>query len=265
MRKCPFCIQEAKLSGEHLWSAWIGRILGKSGYAFRQRDSQGNIANQWKSAGLDLTAKAVCESCNNGWMSDLEESTKPILADIIMSGTKPRLDSAQRQIIAQFAFKNAVIADCTAKGRNPFFTTAARRKFKESLVIPGGIQMWLSHYRDPNGQSGFFLSRYHMLRGRNNPSNGFELYAFTFTAGFLALQVVASRWTNPLLIARYDEPVVTQDDIWNKVSVPFWPSTAGTLVCAPINSLTTQEDVYVFSARWQNMRVPFQAVAELGL
>src|SRR5437879_9065718 len=110
----------AKLTAEHLWSAWIGRVLGKSKYACRQRGADGSILKQWTRPGLDMKPKAVCRECNNGWMSKLENSAKPAMADMIVNGTRASLDSSKIELIARFAFKTAVIADSTAKGRNPF-------------------------------------------------------------------------------------------------------------------------------------------------
>ncbi len=92
-------------------------------------------------------------------MSELENRTKDVAAEMILNGSKVYLDPKEIQIIAQFAFKNAVIADYTAKGRNPFFTTSARRNFAQSHTIPEGVQVWLASYRDPHGHSGFFLNR----------------------------------------------------------------------------------------------------------
>src|SRR5579864_1815829 len=102
MNRCPFCGQPAKLTREHVWSAWIGRLLGKSKYAFRQRDAHGNVVKEWKRPGLDLKPEVVCAQCNNGWMSKLENRAKAVMADMILKGKKVFLDSAKLETIAQF-------------------------------------------------------------------------------------------------------------------------------------------------------------------
>jgi hypothetical protein len=264
-KSCPFCKRTAVLTNEHLWSAWIGRGLGKTRYAFRQRDANGNIVRQKIRPGLDMKKRAVCAECNNGWMSQLENKVKPILSDAISTGNKTSFDEPQLRTIAQFAFKNAVVADYTAEGRNPFFTTSARRMFAEGLTIPDGVQVWLATFRDPLGHSGFFLSNYNMLKGRSNPRNGFELYVFTFSAGFLVMQVTASRWINPLIMSRYDAPVVWQDPLMKDFATEIWPLDRTPVAWPPPKAFESQGDIYLFNQRWKKISVSFEASDLVGL
>jgi hypothetical protein len=37
-------------------------------------DRDGRVVRTWRSRDIDMTAKVVCEGCNNGWMSDLENN-----------------------------------------------------------------------------------------------------------------------------------------------------------------------------------------------
>lgn len=77
MRACAFCGANARLSGEHIWSAWVGKLYGRPTprrFTFRQMDRDGRVVRTWRSRDIDMTAKVVCEGCNNGWMSDLENN-----------------------------------------------------------------------------------------------------------------------------------------------------------------------------------------------
>jgi hypothetical protein len=76
----------AKMSGEHLWSDWITKVLPPMRHHFTLRDQFGGV-EQFTKTSLDLTAKVVCEQCNNGWMNDLENNeAKPALTDMIRYG-----------------------------------------------------------------------------------------------------------------------------------------------------------------------------------
>lgn len=149
MRSCAFCHREAKMSGEHIWSEWIGKVLGGSRrYAFRRVDPNGRTLNTWNSDELDLTAKVVCEPCNNGWMSDIErDHAKPTFAPII-DGEPFCLLPLGIKSAAIWAFKITVIADHIQSNRLPFFTEIERTIFKERLDIPAGVQMWLAAYSE---------------------------------------------------------------------------------------------------------------------
>ena len=139
----------------------MGRLLGKTGYAFRQKDADGNVVKQWTRTNLDMKVPVVCVPCNTGWMSRLEDKkAKPAMADMILHGKETSLSSEHIKSIATFAFKQAVIADSALpSGRNPhpFFTTSARRRFAASLAIPNGVQMWLAAF---DRDSGIFQTRY---------------------------------------------------------------------------------------------------------
>jgi hypothetical protein len=42
-------------------------------FRFVQRNEGGEIISHWNLPGIDLKAKVICEPCNNGWMSALEQ------------------------------------------------------------------------------------------------------------------------------------------------------------------------------------------------
>jgi hypothetical protein len=102
------------MSGEHIFSEWMGHLLGPNRpkkFTFRQYDRAGTTLKTWKQGDLDWTAKVVCEPCNNGWMSDIEEKhAKPTLTGII-EGRPVSLLTRGIASIAIFGFKVAVIAD----------------------------------------------------------------------------------------------------------------------------------------------------------
>lgn len=62
----------------------------------------------------------VCESCNNGWMSDLEGVAKPILMGLIKTGRAlDSLNEEERQILAKWAGKTAIIESYAVGAESP--------------------------------------------------------------------------------------------------------------------------------------------------
>jgi hypothetical protein len=47
LKGCGFCGASANLTGEHLWSNWIGKALGERNYRFTRMEPDGEI-KQWR-------------------------------------------------------------------------------------------------------------------------------------------------------------------------------------------------------------------------
>src|SRR5947209_10860699 len=137
MPPCAFCPRTAKLSGEHIWSQWMGRLFPIKKYRFIRRDIDGNAINTFSMGGLDLTANVVCKPCNEGWMSDIESKyAQPAMEALIIGGkTDFTISKARAKAIALFAFKTAVVIDHMG-GDPPFFRRSLRYAFAANKIIP---------------------------------------------------------------------------------------------------------------------------------
>jgi len=58
----------------------------------------------------EIVVKAVCERCNNGWMSELEVQVRPILEPMVR-GQPVRLSVEDQVVLARWAAKVAVLLD----------------------------------------------------------------------------------------------------------------------------------------------------------
>lgn len=251
--KCAFCMRLAKLSGEHLWSDWIGEILGETKFVFRKQLIGEPGVKEWESGKLDVTAKVVCESCNNNWMSDLEKNhAKPSMQRMILKADPVLLDASARASIAAFAFKTAVVGDHMFRDKPPFFPSDVRRRFAYSLSVPTAIYIWLGCVGMEDPHHGVFRMLYH-----NSPPgtvNGFRLYIFTWGVGRLVLQLVALRWTRARL-RRKVIPDLTQTSMWDDYAIPVWPNKALSVEWPPLFHLS--DDLLTeFSDRMKRVTAP---------
>lgn len=248
---CAFCPGEAD-SGEHIWSAWIGDLFPSSRYNFRRVNTLTGERAAWHAPTLDEKTKVVCRQCNNTWMSDLESRSKVAFSDMISEGGGISLLSRGSILLAQFAFKCAVIADHSSPSGGTFFNQFSRNRFRTSLEIPSGIRMWLAAFRDPIGHKGAFINY------RTSPStDGFrdlQFYVFTFLAGHLAFQLHATRW---IKLDRMGEPfpIVELGTPWDtSTTVEFWPCV-GFPVSWPPRYLSA-DTLDKFAYRWtQSVRL----------
>ena len=251
MQICAFCLKPAKMSREHVWSAWVEKLYSSPHQHFSLRALTANKSNRhWKSRSIDLTSKVVCEDCNNTWMSDLEEShAKPAMADMIQHGGSVCLLPSGVNSIAAFAFKTSVVADHNRPRDTPFFSHAARKKFSQSLQIPDGVQIWLASFESEYRLSGRLITYYMQIRGGR--FRGFELYALTYVVGHLVVQVTASRWLSLAKRPRHN-PQLTQNPLWHQVAVPIWPHNTS-IVWPPSEPIRGDDSLEIFAARWSKL------------
>ena len=88
-RKCIFCGTEGNLSKEHLWPDWLSKLylrkdseshtFGSKSYLNKKEVRDGTYSRPGHL--FSLKNRVVCVTCNNGWMSRVEEETKPILLE----------------------------------------------------------------------------------------------------------------------------------------------------------------------------------------
>lgn len=191
MSECAFCPSTSASTGEHLWSDWINCVLPKSTYAFRKVDGRTKKESTWGGKELNLKARVVCERCNSGWMSDLDnEEAKPALSPLIRD-TTPRIIPIRTLIsVGIFLFKTAVVADHVGTGDAPYFTAEERYRFRETLCPPPQLSMWIGALEDSS--RGAFRTL-HVLPTATT-ENDFGLYVFTYVVGHLVLQLVGAKW-----------------------------------------------------------------------
>lgn len=114
---CAWC-GSTPLSREHLVPFWLGEILADAfgtdeGYdfAFEFIGTDGNrTARSHPQRRPEVVVKAVCEDCNNGWMSKLEVEVRPFLEPMVR-GEQVRLTVGDQVTLARWAAKVAVLLD----------------------------------------------------------------------------------------------------------------------------------------------------------
>src|SRR5579859_2531376 len=103
---------DAPASREHVFSAWLLREFdpGIAMALFRLNPDGTNhkVRQEIKLDGFKL--KGVCEPCNNGWMSQLEDKAKPIMLDLVHDRRKlDALGGGDRTALARWVAKTAII------------------------------------------------------------------------------------------------------------------------------------------------------------
>jgi hypothetical protein len=245
-RRCAFCDKEAKISGEHLWSAWMSKIFGNPTFRLQRRDDEDNVISEWKSDEINITVNVVCKPCNEGWMSHLEEShARPAMTELILGHHVSSLDSLRASAIARFACKTAMVVDYMRPAESSFFGRAERLQFGDSLCIPNALQVFLACFRP--GISG----RLHAFRYSDYPDfeDILSVYVCTYGVGRLIFQVVCAKF--PVGFPSF-HPVSGFEDL----AVPLYPDFASGLSWPLPDFIVDREHFERFSTRWSSIAVP---------
>jgi hypothetical protein len=92
MPLCLFC-PEAANSLEHLWPKWVHERRDFGPLKHKRGTTDIIIPNP------QITVKAVCRPCNNGWMSKLELISIPLIGSM-MQNVSIQLDRGQQTTVA---------------------------------------------------------------------------------------------------------------------------------------------------------------------
>lgn len=219
MAICAFCGTNATLNHEHLFPDWLRQALPpatKSHYTRRKGD--GSI-NSWLSFSHNTTAQIACQTCNGGWMSQVEGAAAPLLLPKILDGTPGTLAGQQLASVAAWIYlKSLVIQRATAPDvasedyYHDLFATHAPR--------PGTV-IWLGGLNGIDAATGFFIGAKINSEQQGVPFSG---YLSTIGVGALAARVLyvppAVDQLGPVTNPGFDSHLFK---IWSGVDAIAWP------------------------------------------
>ncbi len=231
-------------------------LPSKERYMLNERIPETGEYIRYGARTIKLKAKVVCESCNNIWMSELENNhLKPAIKDLLFDHYVATLTPKQIVPIAAFAFKTLVIANHKSLTTQPFFTASQRTGFRLGLNIPDGVQVWMACRDCPAGKyRGFWKSMYG--HGDKEFAYGFDTYSVTWNFQNIVLQALATKWTNETRRETVPPISFPQEEYWSQASVPIWPPDGASLQWPPPFYIG-DNTIDGFTDRWNEIRVTF--------
>jgi len=236
-KMCAFCPADAvEKGGEHIWDDWLNKAQPKkkSLYRARKRYAIDSPVIQYDTTTFGEQLPVVCEKCNSGWMSALTNQTKQAFSRAMLDGEPFTLGLKNAALLTAFAMK-AVVTN-HALDYDPFFTRAARERFRTSLVVPPFVQMWFAAYQ---GTSRMSTKNNMSIFGANDPDGpfyGMEFCSHSYVVGKLALQLLAPRWKHINQRGR-GLLMVTPNKQWDSAAIRFWPHGGVSLSWPPAKYL----------------------------
>ena len=111
--KCLFCQEEKTLTLEHVLPNWLSTLYPQNTMVINEFTGGSNKI--WPSKIFQHKAKVVCASCNNGWMSDLESKTEPIIKRMIKL-ERMLMDKNTQDTLAFWSQKTVLMSNQAVSG-----------------------------------------------------------------------------------------------------------------------------------------------------
>src|SRR5262249_50899070 len=134
-----------------------------------------------------LPVRCACGSCNNGWMSGLENQVKPII-ESILDEKATGFDAAAQEILAVWAVKTTMVLEALYPERPHFYSIKERQLLRMRRVVPARTEVWLAtcvHQPDI-----YSAAKDHRTESGDE---GASAFATTLAFGSLAFHIVTLR------------------------------------------------------------------------
>jgi hypothetical protein len=188
MRRCIFCGHDV-LTKEDIWPQWIIKLLKKHPdeiVPMRAKRHTDPLTKWLKMGNRALEFNGVCQNCNNGWMSTLEDDTSPIVTPMIIDEAVT-LDSLQRFKLAQWTMKCAMLFEFM-DGGGRFYTQEDRSQFQATLVPRGDfLDIWLCHY---SGTIFRAATDHRVVQLKGSSGRPYQGHIMTMVFGHLVIQIL---------------------------------------------------------------------------
>jgi len=184
-RQCLFCSNAAD-SREHAWPQWLIEIFSSDEHVEVCAERLGEGLRAWRSRRPELVVKHLCERCNNGWMSNVENA---VIGEIkpLLRGASTKLSTDGQHLVSVWALKTAMVLEALGPSSGHVYTQNEREEFAQSRAIPWRTSVWLGTVTEAT----CLLSAKH----RHLDSLGTKVSGVSITMAFghLALQVLTLR------------------------------------------------------------------------
>lgn len=237
---CPFCGSAGRGSDEHVWAQWLRKTEGakallQDSHGERRampndvlrKDADGryrtvSVPRGSYAALLPHVRVRVCEPCNTGWMSRLEDQVKQIVAPFVFDGDRHvTLSAVDASTLATWATKSWMAYALTGPAqRNPFLFDEYRAISASPQPLDRS-QIWLMHATEPRAHVGIGIASTLLTQG---PPPDLEVpdnaaHAYLAAAGVVLFMALVPPDAPDEILRSFDPPMLTGSGIRR-----IWPN-----------------------------------------
>jgi hypothetical protein len=241
LRSCLFCTDKSSTK-EDVWPLWLMKRFPLRGEGRMFAERGGAELGDWPLSKARLTVRCLCKSCNNGWMSQLESETKPVV-ESILDGVVSALDTSAQSTLGGWAVKTAMVLEATDPNRPWFYSNDERYRLRTMRSVPQRTSVWIA--KCVNQGDIYSAAKDHR---RNPGDNSIRAFSVTMAFGSLAFQVVtvkASAAIPPNVAVTYD----VSEGPWDATLVQVWPTSQSPRVWPPTYGLDSDRGLEALTER----------------
>lgn len=151
-RSCVFC-GGRPVEREHLIPEWVGKCFPHRGpypHTKRAADEQGEQSKLYSAGVFRAKARIVCQPCNGGWMSDLENAVRPLLRWMMLTGQSCALGADDQRVLARWSLKTLMVLQCAQSGGKAALPQEQLRRLRAHSDPPEAFRVALAGRRREN-------------------------------------------------------------------------------------------------------------------
>ena len=188
---------------------------------------------------FNQTVRAVCQDCNNGWMSALENSVKGFLGPMILDGQHTRLSRHNQRQLASWTLKTILIAQCLHAENKRVIPDSVYKEFYAAQDPGDNHLIWLGYRgildKDHAGSQLIAAAQIgplyefsvpaRMPEKRKQEFQSGTFYIGTLVLGRVALQLFGHDLRSGFNLTRNTQRALSR--IWKVESHVLWPLSSG--------------------------------------
>jgi hypothetical protein len=240
--RCIFC-GATGLTKEHMWADWLKSYIPRTesahveGLTLVHLDRDEETISRRTGDPHSRRIRCVCQSCNNGWMSRLQETVKPFLVPMLV-GNRTNLHRRGQTVVAAWSAMMVMVSEHIHE--EMVATPLSERVYlRERGVVPPCWRIWIGchsrrdHPLFTHRATTFVTTKEEMERLRGSPARISNTQISTICIGrHILIHVMSSRvaWS---IVRRWKFPPQISAGL-----VQIWPIKAGNATWPPSQALT---------------------------
>jgi hypothetical protein len=187
-----------------------------------RENEQGEVTRAWESRVFNLSDHLVCSECHHGWMNELENASRPLLAKLIR-GSRHVFTLEDRETVTMWAVKTALTYRATqAKYKDTSIPTIPRAWLDLFYRgVPHPPKSVTVHLALNAGEERFHLIPHPFKLSGRHIVGGLDVDRITLVLDSLVMQVIIAFDFQGFY------PAGLKAESWSRVGVHrIWPDTA---------------------------------------
>lgn len=228
LKKCIFCGQ-GPTTKEDVWPTWLTRYLPRDLPSYFEAANTINpsgkvstVRKKWQGDPRSRRAKCVCATCNNEWMSRLQERAKPIVLSLVR-GTETTLSVHDQDLLSAWATMSTI----TSEYFQPSIVAISARDRRRFWKTQRGLKNWK-----------IWIGNFHRVDWKPyRAHNAWPPNAQTTTLVFGQLYLHVASSEIPTIIGRLAFPEAVTNTILRRI----WPPRGGTIRWPPRQTMSDRD------------------------